>query len=313
MIYLGDVGKGRDNNFNLLRILAAGAVLVSHAWPIAMGPGTDEPLDSVIGFSLGWLAVGIFFALSGYLISGSFDRSKRFSDWLAARVMRLFPALFVALCLTMLVIGPVVTDLSLGLYFSALDTHSYLPRNMSLFMLQYDLPGVFSNNPYPGAINGSLWTLSHEVTCYGGVALLGFMGIMKPGRLFILATVIYGFIYTALLYLTPDEMIPGRILALTKLTLPYYFGCLFYVYRDRLPLSWIGASILGVIAFATHGSPVFREVFILFVAYAVFVLSYLPGGIVRYYNRLGDYSYGLYIYAFPVQQSFVWQIGRAHV
>ncbi len=133
--WLGDVCGGRDNNFNLVRIAAAAAVLVSHAFPIALGTGATEPLQPLIGRSLGWVAVSVFFAISGFLIARSFDRKMRLIDWIVARIMRLFPALLVVLLLTGLVLGPLVTVLPEGSYFSDPRVATYVLRNLTLLRL----------------------------------------------------------------------------------------------------------------------------------------------------------------------------------
>ena len=70
---LGSVSRGRDNNLNLIRLLAAAAVLVSHAYPITLGDGAEEPLTAELGFTLGTVAVYVFFAISGFLIAGSYE------------------------------------------------------------------------------------------------------------------------------------------------------------------------------------------------------------------------------------------------
>ena len=154
---LDEVLGGRDNNLNAIRMAAAIAVLVSHAYPIALGPGQEEPLYALTGQSLGHFAVAVFFGISGLLIARSFDRRRSMVHFTAARIFRLFPALGVVLILTVLA-GAFVTRLSLVDYVSQPGTWTYVPANLSLAFLQYPLPGVFEQNPYGPAINGSLWT-----------------------------------------------------------------------------------------------------------------------------------------------------------
>lgn len=300
---LGDVSGGRDNNFNLIRILAAGAVVVSHAFPIALGEGAVEPLEEATGRSLGWIAVAVFFAISGFLITRSFDRKSRVSRWLSARVMRLFPGLLVVLTLTALVYGPIFTVLPLSAYFSDPATWSYLPRNLSLAFLQFGLPGVFAANPLPLAINGSLWTLVHEVTCYAMVLALGLSGVLGSSRAF--AVFIGTYLAAALATSLPavEPSLPYRLLALRDLSFPFVLGMALYRWRDRVPLSWLLGAGLAALAGLLHGTILFDFAFVGALAYATFLFAYRIGGAVRAYNRVGDYSYGLYIYAFPVQQA----------
>lgn len=309
MKWLGSVSGDRDNNFNLIRMVAAAAVLVSHAYPIALGAGAAEPLEGLIGHSLGWVAVDIFFVISGFLIARSFDRSRRVEDWFAARFMRLFPGLFVVVSLTALVLGPLTTDLPLGAYFSSPAVGTYVVRNVTLFSLQYELPGVFAHSPYPGAINGSLWTLIHEVLCYMGVLFAGLWGILRRPRWMAAALAAYLAVYAMTFIPAMGALLPSKAFSLRDLSLPFALGMGFYVWRDRIPLRWEISAGLAALAALLHGTPVFTESFILWLGYTVMVVAYLPGGVVRRYNELGDYSYGMYVYAFPAQQLAVHLFG----
>ncbi|MEM7667691.1 MAG: acyltransferase [Pseudomonadota bacterium] len=304
---LGAVCGGRDNNLNLIRMIAASAVLVSHAYPITLGGGVEEPLEGLVGHSLGWVAVAIFFVISGFLIARSFDRAPRIADWAAARVLRLFPGLFVVLVLSVLLLGPAMTALPLGAYFSDPATIGYVFRNLSLAFLQYPLPGVFETNPLPHALNGSLWTLFHEVMCYLGVLVLGVFGLLRRGPIFAMAFGAYLAGYGVLGLPGIIEALPGKLVLLRELSLPFALGTAAYVWRDRVVLAWvpgIGLAALAAGALAA-GLPGAHEVFLVALAYGTALLAYLPGGILRAYNRLGDYSYGTYVYAFPVQQTVV--------
>lgn len=290
---------GRDNNFNLLRMLAATGVLVSHAYPISLGPQASEPLSlSLKGLSLGSLCVMIFFAISGFFIARSFDRTSSLRRFLRARALRLFPGLFVALFLTVLV-GASLTTAGSSAYWAQVP--SYLLRNATLFFPRYDLPGVFADTPFGPAINGSLWTLSYEVLCYSGVVLCGLLGLLSRPRLFLLWA--GGF---ALLYgVTIVGDLHIRIEKLVTLALPFTTGMALWVWRDQIALSPRLAALGGAVAAASWPTPIFLPVFTIALSYAVFVIGQtrLPWALA--YNRLGDYSYGTYIYAFPIQQLLV--------
>lgn len=206
------------------------------------------------------------------------------------------------LVLTAAVLGPLATTLAVGAYLTDAATLAYVPRNLSLYFLQPGLPGVFADNPYPVSINGSLWTLVYEVACYGGVMLLGLAGILRS-RWQTLAVLGLFFAGYLLLFATPfGAMAPGRVKALASLGLPFAVGTGFYVWRDRLPLHpGIALALAGLTALV-FPTPLGRPLFVVALSYAVFVLAYLPKGRLLAYNRAGDFSYGLYIYAFPVQQ-----------
>jgi peptidoglycan/LPS O-acetylase OafA/YrhL len=194
MIWLGDAAQGRDNNFNLIRMLAASAVLVSHAWPMVYGDGAVEPLEALTGYSLGTFAVYVFFALSGFFISASFARSESVFGFVAARCLRLFPGLAVSLLLVALVMGPMVTSLSWTQYLAQWKTWTFLLRNETLVSVQYTLPGVFEANPFP-AVEGSIWTLIQEAMCYGLVFLAGISGVLGRRRYMSVALVVYGLLW----------------------------------------------------------------------------------------------------------------------
>lgn len=305
MVFLGDVAHGRDNNFNLIRAIAATAVLVSHAFPIALGPGTPEPLKELTGHTLGGLAVYAFFAISGFLITASFHRSSTWLSFLTARFLRLVPALVISLLFVAFILGPLVTSLSVGAYLTNIETYTFLIRNATLVFLQFELPGVFEANPYT-SVEGSIWTLFHEVVCYMIVFFAGILGVFRSRLLVALAIAAY----LALWFWIEVKGAPvARLGSFQDLSLAFVIGACFYVWREKLPLSWIAGVVLVGLAAVTRGLPVYDLMLNLALAYWVFLLAYLPGGVLRAYNRLGDYSYGIYIYAFPLQGWAVWMFG----
>lgn len=304
-VTLADVDSGRDNNFNLIRMIAASGVLVSHAFPIALGLGVKQPFETATGFTLGWMCVAVFFAISGYLITRSFDRTARIENWASARVARLFPGLIVVSLLVAIFYGPVFTTLPLRDYFASWQTYTYVPRNVTLVSLQYELPGVFDDLPYRLAVNGSLWTLIHEVACYGGVLLAGVLGVLGSRSRFAIwfAAYLVAFAISGLPIVA--EHLPSKLVALRSLTFPFAIGMAFYVWRARLPLSWLAAGGLALVSALLARTPLFQFSLVIAIAYATFVIAYRPDGIIRRYNALGDYSYGMYVYAFPVQQAAI--------
>lgn len=304
-VTLGEVAGSRDNNFNLIRIIAASGVLVSHAFPIALGIGAAQPFQRATGLTLGWICVGIFFAISGFLIARSFDRKAHIADWFSARVARLFPGLIVVSVLIALVYGPVFTTLTLGEYFARLGTWTYVPRNVTLVSLQFGLPGVFEDLPYPVAINGSLWTLVYEVACYGGVFVAGMLGALASRTRFAFALALYLAAFAATGVPGIAEQIPAKLEPLRLLSFPFALGMAFYVWRGWMVLSWALMMLMAIIAAALHGTALFEPAFLLAIAYGTFVFAYRLSGPVRRYNAIGDYSYGMYVYAFPVQQAAI--------
>lgn len=278
-------------------MLAASAVLVSHSWAITLGRGVPEPLIEETGYSLGVASVIVFFAVSGYFITKSFDRRTLLADFLLARVARLFPALIVALLLTAFVIGPVFTTLPVGQYFGQRTTWLYAPQNALLVHQQFALPGVFANNPFAGVANGSLWTLKYEVACYGGVVIAGLAGLLRARTMPLILIVAAA----------ATVIVPGGDMALSArvavLCAAFALGAGMYVYRHHVPISGLILVALAVVAVLTRETRLFPLCYALLLGYGALVLGFADFGRLRAYNRLGDYSYGTYVYAFPIGQA----------
>ena len=127
MSTLGSAARGRDNNFNVVRFIAAGLVLVSHSWPLTGTPG--EPLERIAGFSLGHLGVDMFFVVSGFLVTGSLFARNSLRSFLRARALRIFPALVVCAFGTAFGIGPLVTHLPVARYLTMWNTWRFALQN----------------------------------------------------------------------------------------------------------------------------------------------------------------------------------------
>ena len=307
---LDQVCGDRDNNFNLIRIVAAAAVLISHAFPVTLGSAISDPiLEPLIGLSMGWVAVAVFFVISGFLIARSFDTKAHLIDWAVARVLRIFPGLLVVLVLTVLVMGPLVTTLPLREYFLDPGIATYFLRCFTLVSIQYTLPGVFESLPHKGEINGSLWTLIHEVLCYMAVLVAGLLGMLRRRVWMSVALLGYLTFYALTKLDSVEAILIEKFIALRSLSLPFAFGMTLYIWRDKVPVNWWISGALAIVAITLYGTAFFIEFFLLWVAYTVFPLAYLPRGWIRKYNLLGDYSYGFYIYAFPIQQLMVFIFG----
>ncbi len=285
-------------------MIAAIGVIVSHSFPITMGYGAFEPLKALAGESLGWFCVAVFFYISGFLIARSYVRRPSLTHWSVARFLRLFPGLFVVLVLTVLLFGPLTTVHSIGDYAADPATWTYLPRNLSLYSLQWTLPGVIEGNPYGPTINGSLWTLFYEVICYAGVFVAGMLGLLERPRMFAISVAVFILLYVSPLIIgfNLSDLAGGRPGSLMRLAFPFVLGMMTFVYRDHIRLDWRIAVVLWLIAAPFFGSDWFTMLLIIALNYSVLILAYVPRGVILAYNRLGDFSYGTYIYAFPMQQ-----------
>jgi len=157
---------------------------------------------------------------------------------------------------------------------------------------------VFENNPSFG-VDGSLWTLYYEVFCYVGVAIVGLLGLLSR-RAFTATLLIYFAVYAALRVHLGNR---GSMGGYTELTLPFALGVAIFVYRAYVPLSVILLVVLIASVIVLHQTDVYRELLIIMIIYAMFWVGLTKFPFLRYYNRVGDYSYGMYIFAFPIQQA----------
>lgn len=164
---LSNFTEGRDNNFNLIRIIAALSVLVSHSFTLSVGTTDAAPFVGAIGISLGSIAVDCFFITSGLLVTASLLKRQNIIDFLWARTLRIFPALVIMLCLTVFGLGVFFTSMPLGSYLTDFATYKYFFKCATLIAgVSYTLPGVFDGNPFDNSVNGSLWTMPFEVRMY---------------------------------------------------------------------------------------------------------------------------------------------------
>lgn len=307
------VCDSRDNNFNLIRILSAWGVLAIHSFALAADkPEISDPLKAFFGVGFGTFFVTIFFAISGFLICRSLDRSQSLTRYATARTKRLLPGLICVLLLTTFILGPLLTTLDPRAYFGHLQTWRYL-LNINLLDIhtQFQLPGVFANNPYPNTVNGSIWTLPFETWMYvmtavffcGQWLLLHYFPALKRS-LGPLTTVIISIAIcvAGAHFLAHNRTQHYDILMFIS---TFFIGANLYKYRAYIPLSWL-SMIMLLGATPLLNDTVIAPIYVgLTIAYSTLMLAYKPNGWIRGYNRIGDYSYGLYIYAFPVQQTLV--------
>ena len=306
--YLGMYTSGHDNNFNLVRFIAALLVLVTHSFALATGQGDSEPLRVSLGVTLGSIAVDVFFVTSGFLVSGSLLYRQNLKEFLAARALRIFPALWLSLFLTVVVLGLFFTTMNYQSFFTEIGTWKFLLRNGVLLMgLAWELPGTFMENPAKGSVNGSLWSLPSEVKMYLLLAVLWFTaGAFKAVRVRLVSMACVG-IALAGVALSLTYYRVGSQSNFIYLGAMFFSGAALQVLKDRVVMSnRIGICMLAILvttAFADRTA--FEIAYRLLLPYVVLYLATIPTGKIRSFNEIGDYSYGLYIYAFPVQQALV--------
>lgn len=301
----------RANNFDALRIAAALLVVAGHAY-ILSGRSAAEPLAAHSGVSLGEVGVSIFFVISGFLVTLSFDRLRAVGPYLKNRCLRILPGLGVALVLTALALGPLVSEAPPQTYFAQPQTWLYVLRNLLLYPVDYRLPGVFQHVPYPGAVNGSLWTLRLEFSFYLVVPLMARLGLLtRPGLAGLAAAAALAF--AGALALGPH--VPAVALLAARNFYLFAAGAALFAWRDArwvrsatvlvLALAWIVAALVarGLAPAALYWALPLGVVGV--------ALRPIPGLVQA--ARFGDLSYGTYIYAFPVQQALMQALGPARL
>lgn len=300
--------NSRDNNYNLLRFLAASFIAFYHCYFMALGHEMNDQKFPVL-YEASQIVLNFFFITSGFLIAQSFVRRSDLISYIVARALRLIPGIFVLSIVLAFIVGPLVTEISLVEYFSSLGTWTYVPAT-TILIPDARLPGVFVSNVNPNEIDEALWTLRYEVICYVGLAFLGVLGALHGGRKLILASVFTFVTYIYVSYLS-DLRDVVFINHMMHFGLSFFIGTLFFVYRKSIPLHWYIALAAGLLSYAAYKmiGKLAEPLVIAATAYIVFWLAYVPSGFIRRYNRFGDYSYGVYIYHFPVEQIFMFLVG----
>ncbi|CAN5234498.1 acyltransferase [soil metagenome] len=291
----------RSNNLDALRLLAALAVIVGHGCVLI---GRSDLVPSPFGIGLQGLGVNVFFSISGYLIVGSWERSRSLRAYFSSRILRIFPALIVVVLLSVFVLGPMLTTVSLAEYFRSGQTYFYL-RNLLLLPVA-ELPGVFTSNPFPNAVNGSLWTLGAEFACYLVVPLIGFL----PRVLRIPGWVAFG-IASVVLSSVHIEIFDARVESGAFMWVFFAVGAILRLglRREAFRLdvaAFVVVLWLGLLGFFPEWSALFAW---LALPYCVLALGLQSTPVARQASRFGDFSYGLYLWAFPVQQAVVQLLG----
>ena len=230
------------NSFDWLRLLAAAMVIHHHVYPLS---GRAAPMFFATDY--GALGVGIFFVISGYLVSGSLARSATLGDYLKKRLLRIEPGLMVALLVTALILGATVTTLPLGDYLTAPQVWLYVARNALLYPVDYALPGVFAANPFPAVVNGSLWTLRLEFSCYLLLALLALAKVFNAHALAILAAVSAA-LFIGLHLAWPRDDGPLRIVHLGAMYFYLFAAGAWFRLSGKAP------PLVAVLACAANGS-----------------------------------------------------------
>lgn len=298
----GAFSEGRRNNFDFIRFFLAALVILGHSYDLMLKP---ELLSSLTNgqLSSGGLAVSCFFLLSGFLITKSWMQTPNLGKLLGKRVRRILPGFAVALLFCVFVVGP-LSGVAIGDYFRSRHTYAFL--GMALGAGVTGLPGVFLNNPLAGNVNGSLWTIRIEFLCYLLVAALGVAGLARRRG------VLTGLFALTLLLnaLRSGGHLGGHwpflIEGLVGLMPLFLAGAVFYSWRDRIPYHpAVAATALTALALCCLAKTGMVFALPTCGAYLLFYAGFSPRGRMQNFGRRGDLSYGVYLYAFPIQQLLI--------
>lgn len=292
----------RANTLNFVRLLLAASVVVWHAYPLN-GHAFPWPWAAQLAGNAG---VDGFFAISGFLLAGSWLHKPHLLTYAANRVLRIIPAFWVCLVVVAAGFAPLALLLEGGdpadAFTGPHSAGAYVLQNLDLSIDVHDVAGTPATVPFDGVWNGSLWTLRWEAFAYVCLAVLGVLGLLRR-RLLVLALLVGLWLVGVGLAL---GVVPDGYWVSTgaRLGLMFVAGAVLQLYSDRIPAGrWFaaGAAVLVVV------SPVLVDYRILGGPALAYLVIWLGGAIRSPRLRLADrdISYGLYIYAFPVQQLLV--------
>jgi peptidoglycan/LPS O-acetylase OafA/YrhL len=315
--------KGIGPGFDTVRLVLALSVVFIHCSLLRV-PSPEIALEPILPmvplqrWAFDFVPVPMFFALSGFLVAASAERLS-LGQFLVNRSLRIFPALGFQVVFAMLVLGPLLTSLPLAQYWSDPLLARYALNIVG--SIHYELPGLFLGNPEPGIVNGSLWTVPHEISCYLLLGACVLVGLFRHRFLMLLTTlVLFGMAIGIYLCDSAGITLPlhDKLTYLfvtrgaARLAPLFISGIVLYQYRDRIPyrLSYAALGAVGYVVLAAFGSPgwianpIFTFLTAPVFAYGV-VYAGLSSALVIGPLKKADYSYGIYLAGFPLQQALI--------
>jgi len=284
----------QNNNLNLLRLLLAAVVALGHGFHIL-----DLPLTSNF---LRIPAVGLFFLLSGLLISASIQ-NKSLMDYARRRIARIYPGAWFAIAISLLLLAPLGLDVPAKEYFKNSELYEALLRNASLIKLKLHHSMVFPDSPMPAAINGSLWSLPFEVMAYLAIVPLFVLGLLrKPFILYLLFLTSYSIVIIDSLALL-DLQLPPILLTANLMACYFSLGMAVYATRHKIPMNTLLALLSLLAIVLSTKINLFNQVFLLpFYCYLVIYIGLGIPTITPNFIQKNDISYGIYLLHFPIFQ-----------
>jgi peptidoglycan/LPS O-acetylase OafA/YrhL len=295
----------RPAGFDYMRLILATLVVLTHS--VAVGQGLAAHLAFWGGpiRPIHALVLPMFFALSGFLVAGSIERCRTLISFIGLRVLRILPALLVETTLSAMILGVYFTKFSYSAYFEDPSFRSYFLNILG--QVHFSLPGVYLSNPMPGLVNGQLWTLPFELKCYAILAVLAAISVVHRPKLFIPLVLLANIaivVRTDFFHLEPRFVyVNGKVLIFD-----FIYGLALFLNRTRVPWSGSLAVVSSIAALGCLAVPGLDYISTLPVSYLTVYLGLLNPRRIKVLLA-GDYSYGIFLYGYPIQQAVVAILG----
>ncbi|WP_249136322.1 acyltransferase family protein [Bradyrhizobium tropiciagri] len=290
------LARNRPAGFDYMRIVLAVSIIGLHSANVTFGLGRALEIQSTLRIGVAMI-LALFFALSGFLVTASLLRCKSLISFLGLRLLRIAPALAVETTLSAIIIGSFFTELPLAQYFADPKFHAYFLNIVG--DIHYELPGLFLHNPLPVLVNSQLWTVPYELWCYVILALLAVTTICFNRVAYLVFMVIAQIGLVGYDIARWDE-VPIQLRP-HLLVFCFLAGVGFYLWRDKVPFHrtlCLFALVLCAAAMATGRADALAPVPAAYIACYLGLMNPRRSWIVS----SGDYSYGLYLYGFVIQQ-----------
>jgi peptidoglycan/LPS O-acetylase OafA/YrhL len=294
----GGVGPG----FDALRLILALSIFCSHSYFTSRGD--DGSLWETPVRPLLMAMVPMFFGLSGFLVTGSALRAQSLRVFLTFRILRILPALVTEVTLSALILGPLLTTVSWHDYFSNREFFEYFGNIIG--RIRYVLPGMFLDNPMSGFVNLNLWTLKPEFFCYILMAAMIVTGVINRSKLIVtaVALMLAASLVTNVFHNISEDHLGHNPYMPYVIVLYFMLGVAAFHWRDFIPVDSRLFAVAAIAAYALMRYPGYAFVAAIPTMYCMLYLGMLK------FPRLwlvesGDYSYGVYLYGFPIQQTLV--------
>jgi peptidoglycan/LPS O-acetylase OafA/YrhL len=312
------------NNFDLLRFLLATSVIVCHCFAIYLGWEQFAKLEPFMKWSSGKISIGsaavnFFFVISGFLIVRSFEYSSSYWQYLKKRILRIYPGFIVVFVLCFLVFGPVghMKEWTINAYTDFLRWVNMKRELANMLSLQSPVENLYFTQLPQSGLNNSLWTIQYEFICYLTVPILAWLSLKKQKHGLLVAMIVFYVLFClqSLGYIFPfNQDLSGKIICN-----PYYYprfftyylcGSCVYIYRDQIPRNtWLAvtSAFIFLLAFKLKLIDVLWPVS---GTYLLFYVAYHPVFSFPNFAKYGDFSYGIYLYGWPLQQLVMLNFGR---